>query len=190
MIAALMTRIAGRQVVTAALAMALALPAFSPARADGPPEDGVFITVPNPITSGAFSQVREQTERARQKRKDRLITKIVYDFNPDGREAASPDFGPCSDLADYLRSFHDVTTVAFVHARTTRHTVLPVLACREVVMGGAETRLGDVAADLNEKPTARQVQAYADIVGEARAAVVLKMIHPNIEVLEARKNNA
>lgn len=190
MIAAPKTPTAGR-LVTAALALAaLVLPAFSPVRADGPPEDGVFITVPNPITSGAFSQVREQTERARQKRKDRLITKIVYDFNPDGREAASPDFGPCADLADYLRSFHDVTTVAFVHARTTRHTVLPVLACREVVMGGAETRLGEVAADPNEKPTARQAQAYADVVGEARAAVVLKMIYPNLEVLEARKNNA
>src|SRR4051812_36933415 len=106
MTAAPKTRPPGRRLVPAALALlTLALPALSPARADEPREDGVFITVSNPITSDVFNSVREQTERARQKRKDRLITKIVYDFNPGGREAASPDFGPCSDLADYLRSF-------------------------------------------------------------------------------------
>src|SRR5439155_4081385 len=101
------------RVVAVGLALsALALLAFSPVRADGPPEDGVFITVPNPITSDAFSRVREQADRARQKQKDRVITKIVFDFNPEGREASSPDYGPCSDFAWYLRGLHDVTTLA------------------------------------------------------------------------------
>src|SRR5262249_4450439 len=162
MTAAPIAQMPGRRISAAVALIALFLVGFSPVRADGPPEDGVFITVANPITSDVFNRVKEQTERARQKRKDRVITKIVYDFNPDGREASSPDFGPCSDLAGYLRSFHDVTTVAFVHGRTTRHTVLPVLACREVVMGGAESKLGEIAPDPNERLAPLQVQAYAE----------------------------
>ncbi|MFL5342342.1 MAG: NfeD family protein [Gemmataceae bacterium] len=162
-----------------------------PARADeAPVEDGLFITVANPITSGVTNRVKEMTERARQ-RKDRRITRIVYDFNPDGREAGSPDFGPCLDLAEYIRNLHDLTTIAYIHNKVHRHTVLPALSCRELVMAGSpDTKIGEVLPDPNEPRNPTQLDAYARAAGESRAAVVLKMLDPRIEVLEGRKNNA
>src|SRR5262249_19439820 len=151
-------------------------------------EDGLFITIANPVTSDVTNRVKEMTERARQ-RKDRRITRIVYDFNPDGREAATPDFGPCLDLAEYIRGLHELTTVAYVHNKVSRHTVLPALACKELVMGGDPAKIGTVLPDAKEPKKPFQVQAYMQYAGEARAAVVLKMLDANIEVLEGRKNN-
>src|SRR5207244_10363986 len=105
--------------------------------ADHPPDvEGLFITVQNPITSDVAHRVSETTDSFVQRVKDnggrRVSVKIIYDFNPDNKPASSRDFGPCHDLAKYLLSLQDVTTVAFVHGETTRHTVLPVLACKEV----------------------------------------------------------
>jgi len=173
------------------LAAGLLLLLGLPLRAeDAIPEDGVFITVANPITSNETNRVKDVTERSRS-RKDRRITRIVYDFNPDNREAATPDFGPCYDLAEYIRNLHDLTTIAYVHNKVSRHTVLPVLACKELVMAGTpETKIGEVLPDPKEPRIPIQVTAYSQLAGEARLAVVLKMLDPNIEVLEGRKNNA
>ncbi|HEV3145244.1 MAG TPA: NfeD family protein [Gemmataceae bacterium] len=150
-------------------------------------EDGLFITVTTPITSDVVNRVKETTERART-RKDRVIRKIVYDFNPNDQEAATPDFGPCFDLAVYLQGLHELTTVAYVHKKVYRHTVLPVLACKELVMG-SDGRIGDVS-DPKSPRTPLQEQAYAQVAGENRAAIVLKMLDPNIEVMHGRKNGA
>src|SRR4051794_19807548 len=72
------------------------------ARADDPaPEDGLFITVNHPITSGVMNRVKETTEWAR-RRTDRRIRKVVYDFTPGSHPCGSKDYGPCYDLAKYL----------------------------------------------------------------------------------------
>ena len=74
----------------------------------------------------SFLHLVEQVQKGR--------LKIVYDFNPDNQASGSTLFGPCLDLADYLLTVPDVTTIAFVHAQVNRHTVLPVLACQEIVI--------------------------------------------------------
>ena len=91
--------------------------------------------------------------------------KIVYDFNPDNKPAghaatsAPATTWPCSSSAQ-----QNVHTIAFVHADTTRHTVLPVLACRDIIMS-PEARPGRRAARRQEpqEPLVGHVlEAYRD----------------------------
>lgn len=145
-------------------------------------EDGLFVTVPNPITSEATNRVKETVERAVN---GGSVRKIIFDFNPNGQPSSSRDFGPCYDLAEFLEQQHQITTVAFVHAKTTRHTVLPVLACREIVMS-SEASLGDVLPDDPGSPKPTQEQAYARMAGRGREALVLKMLDRNLILLEGR----
>lgn len=154
----------------------------APAQEPAAREDGIFITVPNPITSEATNRVKEIVNRAVN---GGTVKKIIFDFNPGGQPASSRDFGPCYDLAEYLEQQHQITTVAFVHAKTTRHTVLPVLACREIVMS-SESSLGEVLPDDPGSPKPTQEQAYARIAGRGREALVLKMLDRNLILLEGR----
>src|SRR5436305_1036363 len=117
--------------LSAALSIAAGLERNLGHAQDTDTEPGIFLTVQNPITSEEMNRVREKVERAV---RERRVAKIVFDFNPDGKEAAARDFGPCADLAKHLGQLHQITTVAFIHNRVTRHTVLPVLACKELVM--------------------------------------------------------
>src|SRR5688572_25360372 len=65
----------------------LALFVSSPARAQAPQEDGVFVTVPNPITGPAInSQIKPAVEAAKNDR-SRNVKKIVFDFNPSDKDA-------------------------------------------------------------------------------------------------------
>src|SRR5688572_25257210 len=59
-------------------------------------EPGLFLTVPNPITSEVTNRLKESIERAVGEKR---LKKLVLDFNPNGQEAGSRDFGPCADLA-------------------------------------------------------------------------------------------
>ena len=108
---------------------------FAGPAADEGTEPGIFVTVTNPITSTVVNQIKEAITRA-EKRQE--LRKIIFDFNPDGREAATPEFGVCLDLAKFIREKRGegkLLTVAFVRNKTTRNTVLPVLACDEIIMG-------------------------------------------------------
>ncbi len=178
-------------------AWACAFVALAPAARAEDAADGLFVTVPNPITTEVVNRVRETTERAVRGSRPgdagapRRALKIVYDFNPDGRPAGS-DFGPCYQLAAFLLEQHDVHTVAFVHGETTRHTVLPVLACKDVVMSSA-ARLGDVRRDDDlARPLAGAVlEAYREVVKDRRCpAVVLKMLDRDMEVVRAKRLKA
>jgi membrane-bound ClpP family serine protease len=151
-------------------------------------DDGMFVTVSNPVTSETVKRLKAEVE-ARRAAGDRRVTKVVFDFNPDGKPAASTDYGVCYDLANYIRGLQEIQTIAFVHARTTGHTVLPVLACKELVMSREnDTVLGDVAGDgpaLNES----ERKAYELIFGRAaQFAVVQKMFDPEV-VLAKGVNN-
>lgn len=160
------------------------------------PEDGIFITVHNPITSQEMSRVKSATERAIERfrksmeqnpRQARL--KIVYDFNPDGKPSNTSQYEPCLGLAKYLMSLGgDFTTIAFVHQVTTFHTVLPVLACQEIVMAssrsGTDVRIGDV------HPEDEDEISYYMKVTERRGrcpAIVMKMLDKNVAVLEGTR---
>ena len=138
--------------------------------------------MPNPISGEAAARVKENVERAVS---GGHIRKIVLDFNPNGQPASTSQFGPCLDLAKFLERQHQVSTIAFVRARTTRHTVLPVLACREVVMA-SDASLGDILPDQAEPPDEDEARVYARMAGRGREALVLKMLDKNVVLLEGR----
>jgi len=170
------------------IGLALAILAGQPARADDPAEtDGIFETVQNPITDATLTQMQNRIDRALGQT-GRRIRKVVFDFNPGDAEAASPNYGSCRDFAEYIQKLKDngIATIAFVHGKTTRHTVLPVLACNDLVMA-TNARLGDVIAG-NELVPADVAAMYARVAGKANEAIVLKMLDRNIQVLTGRKD--
>src|SRR5262249_10080368 len=156
-----------------------------------PPDDGVFITVNNPVTSDVVNRVRNLADEAKAGKAGRVLSKIIFDFNPGDKESSSPDFGPCYDLAEYIKNLHNITTVAYVHHKVSRHTVLPVLACKELVMGGADASwVGKIVDDPKLKLDPQKAKLYEQFAGDPRAAIVQKMHDPNVELMKGRRNNA
>ena len=65
--------------------------------------DGMFVTVPNPITDAGIWRIRNSINRALNQ-PGRPIKKVVFDFNPldenkTSSEAATTNYGSCLDLA-------------------------------------------------------------------------------------------
>lgn len=194
----------------AGLVLILLLVCFPTARAAEPAaEQSLFISVGTPITSTEFGRVQRLTEEARRRwqeaaKKDpagqQRRLKIVYDFNPDNQQSSSPLYGPCQDLAAYIRGLPpaEVTTIAFVHKDVSRHSVLPVLACQEIAMTpGDGVHIGKVGADDGE-PLPRDLDAfykdrrvrYYFELAEQRGrspALVLKMLDKDLEVVQGTR---
>src|SRR5262245_27016273 len=108
--------------------LALMFAPTAPAQ-EPPAADGIFVTVNSPITEGGIRQIKSQVDAVRNAPR-RNIKKVVFTFNPEGKEAATEDYGVSYDLAKYIRSLRDngMLTIAFVNGKTTRHSVLPVIA--------------------------------------------------------------
>jgi membrane-bound serine protease (ClpP class) len=119
--------------------------------------------------------------------------KLICDFNPDNRPSACDDFYACDSLADYLLELKNrgVLTVAYVHDEVTRHSVLPVLACAEIVFAdvGPPERprapgLGRVSS-LDKPLSDKERGAYERIVaGRWSSAIIQKMYDANLVVVE------
>lgn len=170
-------------------------------------DESLFITVRNPITSQEFSRVKAASEAVRQRYREALKSrenqkaparrlKIVYDFNPDNQTANTVLPGPCQDLAEYIRSVNDAVTIAFVHGEVTRHSVLPVIACHELVMAsGDNVRLGNVLPDDAEQLppdafyTNPRVLFYQQTAVQRgySPAIILKMLARDMEVLQGHR---
>ena len=184
-----MRRLCRSLAAAAPLAVVAAL-VGSPARAQDPKEDGVFVTVPNPITEGAINaQIKPVIDAARNDR-SRNVKKVVFDFNPDGKDAATDSYGQAYVLADYIRNLRDngLTPIAFVHGKVTRHTVLPVIACEDLVMAGG-SQIGEVAAGGRSIPK-REQDTYAEFAGIVRAGPVMRMIDKDVRLVQARYRGA
>jgi len=113
----------------------LALFATPAAAQEAPAAGGIIETVNNPITEGVVTQIKSRIEATRTNPRANL-KKVIFNFNPEGRDAATESFGASYDLAAYIRLLRNngVQTIAFVNGKTTRHTVLPVIACEQLVM--------------------------------------------------------
>jgi membrane-bound ClpP family serine protease len=156
------------------------MPAFSAAEEQST-DEGIFITVQKPITSAVGYHIKAKAERALQ----RKVRTIVFDFNPVRHATGTDEYGPCRDLADALARLQ-VNTVAFVHKEISGHRVLPVLACKEIVMS-ADARLGNVVQNNSESLGQDQKHFYfqiADRWGKSRSAIIKKMLDPSLEIFE------
>ncbi|HEY7327901.1 MAG TPA: NfeD family protein [Gemmataceae bacterium] len=114
---------------------------------------------------------------------------LICDFNPDNHDNASDDPGACQTLARYLRDLRNqgIQVIAFVHGNVTRHAVLPVLACSEIVMSqDPPAHLGKVAD--GQHPLERVDRtAYDDFANKGYpAALIRKMFDAGVEVIKGR----
>jgi membrane-bound ClpP family serine protease len=174
----------------------LLLVALAPGAALAQEGAGRVIRVPVPDSVDVTNRLREVTrdaldrfEAAERERdpKDRRTFKLIYDFNPDGKPNSSASFGACYDLAKYLRTLQDrgPRTIAYVHGEVTRHSVLPVLACQEIVFS-SEAKLGAVVRNGEALPRLER-EAYDDVArNRYPLALVRKMHDKNVVVVKAR----
>lgn len=180
-----------------ALAVALLLAAFfpRPSAAQDRPEPGLVVPIPTTITSESTNRLRttlyhplHRFEAERGQGPARASFRLVCDFNPEGRANSTDDFGACLTLANYLRELQrqGVQTVAFVHGEVSRHAVLAVLACGEIVMSAdPEARLGKVAPSGKSLDKVAQV-AYEDVPRNRYPLVLVrKMYDRDLVVLRA-----
>jgi membrane-bound ClpP family serine protease len=171
-----------------------------------PTQDGLFITVPNPIRDDAVQQIKLKVRDALERQK-RNIAIIVFDFNPDGQPNSSSNFGSCSDLADYIRNLKQgvahpergrIKVMAFVHGPVTKHSVLPVLACGEIVMsdqpdedGRSRARIGNVARALSDPLTKTARDAYREMAQQFPSPdLILRMLEPDLPLRRVKTGNA
>ena len=63
--------------------------------------EGLFVTVPNPITTDALERIQKQVD-TRIHGESRRVQTVVFDFNPQDKDAGTPVFGPCQDLGAYI----------------------------------------------------------------------------------------
>ena len=148
--------------------------------------DAMFVTVQNPITGDTVARIKQQIDpRTNEANKQRRVDTIVFDFNPDGKPAGTSDFGPCYDLAKYIGSgaLQGRRTVAFVHAPVTGHTVLPVLACVERVVGKAGV-IGPVVSDgVPSVPQVEQNSYRERVASRDRWPIIQKMFDPGVRLV-------
>lgn len=193
------------------LVAAVAVAAFVAIGAIGPSigqettrKDGLFISVPNPITSEAVAQIKLKVQDAVEGAKKRNITTVVFDFNPTGQPSSTSDFGPCNSLAKYIRQLQlgqikphwpRMMTVAFVQHEVTRHTVLPALACNQIIMSNEadkdtrlpKARLGGVTRDLDGILDETERTAYRDYAKDYPSPdVIQRMIDPELPLRRAK----
>jgi membrane-bound serine protease (ClpP class) len=161
---------------------------LSPAPAPAQNAEGLFVTVPNPITTDALERIQKQIDPRLHGDAKQPLQTVVFDFNPDGKPAATAKPGVCSDLTAYIRRIGDrVTTVAFVHNKVSGHTVMPALACRELVMskGGA---IGEIAGEGIE-PERGEYRGYFEKdtrFKDTRFALIQKMYDPEVQLRKGR----
>lgn len=167
-----------------AAALLCLLASAAASTAQEPANDAVFVTVQNPITSDAFKRIQNEVNARINDAGERRVETVVFDFNPSGKPASTTDFGSCFDLAEFISSLKSKNTIAFVHAPVTGHAVLPVLACKEVVMSEKGGVIGPVVAEGVPPLDEVRQAAYRKRVGPNRWAVVQKMFDPNVRLVK------
>jgi membrane-bound ClpP family serine protease len=167
---------------TIGFVLASVLSLVSSARAGAQHGDALLVKVHSPITSDAVDRIRNTiNSRINEADERRRVTTIVFDFNPDEKPASTPAFGTSLDLADLISGLKGQTTIAWVHAPVTGHTLLPVLSCKELVIGKAGV-LGPMMVENVAAMDDVPIAAYRKRIGPDRWPVVQKMFDPNVRL--------
>src|SRR5438876_8054880 len=178
----------GRWLVALAVALALG-PALVPGRADVVGSDGLYITVPSAITESAASQIQQRVTDAVE-RQGRTLSVVVFDFNPHGKPSGTINPFPCLQLQAFITRLSlgqvpkcpNVLTVAYVSNEVTDHTVLPVLACREIAMSSSG-KIGNVLGRQDQALPKAVKQAYDDVAKRWNIPDLLpKLMEPSKEL--------
>jgi membrane-bound ClpP family serine protease len=182
--AVVLRRVVRRPVAALAFLLWTAAPALAQ---NVVPDGGLYVAVQSPIDEGVSARVKNRIQQAKSR-----PSVIVFDFNPTDKDATTPGYGTASELAEYIAGLQDVRTVAYVHNKVTGHSVLPVLACKEIACG-PQGALGAVVGQTDPPLTQGAKNAYDRIPGQVRPAhlaVVQKMYDPRVELRKGRKEGA
>ena len=159
------------------------------ARADNAVGDaGLYVAVPAPITTEAVTRIKNRVDAARGKG-DQRPSQVVFDFNPADKDVANPNHTACAELAEYIAGLNDVGTIAYVHKRTTGHTVLAVLACKQLAMT-KDGVLGEVVGTDDPPLSPRVAKDYIEILGplhKPHLAIIQKMYDKGVRLGEGKK---
>src|SRR5262245_17530160 len=157
---------------------------------------GRFVSVPSTISSDAINRIR-QTVESEYKRfkgtapqgKDVIPRfKVVFDFNPNGRENRNLDFGLCSNLAEVVRDLRakGMETIAYIHGPVAGHMVLPVLTCQFRVLA-REGSLGPVMIDgMSSLEDYKQNAYHAHGATEINKPLISKLFESKGEVRRSK----
>jgi len=148
---------------------------------------GLYVAVPNPITTEAVTRIKNRVDAARTKG-DQRPSQVVFDFNPADKDVANPNHAACAELAEYIAGLNDVGTIAYVHKRTTGHTVLAVLACKQLAMT-KDAALGEVVGPDDAPLSPRVAKDYNEIVGplhKPHLAIIQKMFDKSVRLGEGK----
>jgi membrane-bound ClpP family serine protease len=187
---------AGWLTLAAAVLLALLTPRTLPAEERR--NAGLVAPIPATITTEAANRLRSavygplrryEDERNRDPKNTGSFY-LICDFNPDNRANASDDFGACLTLARYLRDLQKegIQVVAYVHGKVTRHAVLPVLACSEIILSqDPPARLGKVVE--GDRPLEKlDREAYEQLANNRLPPVLIrKMYDRTVEVVKTRQ---
>jgi membrane-bound serine protease (ClpP class) len=160
-------------------------------------KDGLYINVPNALKDSDVAKIKTRIADSLNKDGRKDIDTIIFDFNPNGLPNSTAEFGACNALRKEIGKVRSgghgrqIKAVAFVSNEVSKHSVLPVLACSELVMANDPDNkrvgsIGDVlrgqgALDEDERTAYEQV---AKSVG-ARA-LVFRMIEPDTEIRQVK----
>jgi membrane-bound ClpP family serine protease len=185
---------------------ALVLLALSPAVAvaQNVADRGYVLKVPSALNTLWIERQKklidnrlDRFEKDREKQEAKGVFKLICDFNPDNGPSACEDVEACVSLARYLVKLHrerGVKTVAWVHDQTTRHSVLPVLACSEIVMSnepGPDREYRAALGRVATTPLDEEDRGYYERIVPRRCSRVLirKMYEPNLDVWKVKKRD-
>jgi membrane-bound serine protease (ClpP class) len=171
-----------------------------PAAAQAPDKggDGMFVTVPNPVTESAVEQIKAKVRLAFE-RQGRAIRVVVFDFNPSGPSGTS-EYGPCITLKSYITDLKlgqvelasgrpRVNTIAFVHGEVSKFTALPALACAEMLMA-PESSIGDILRGYRGTVPAEIKVACEELAKSSRwGDLVLRMRNADLPVFKVQTRN-
>ncbi len=112
---------------------------------------------------------------------------LLCDFNPppDARPDATDKYGPCWELANFLLELRHkkVKTRAYVHGEVSRHAVLAVIACGDIVMS-ADARLGKIV-ESGGTLLASELAGYEEMNGgHFPPALIRKMYDRDLVVVK------
>ena len=102
---------------------------------------------------------------------------------------SSEDPGACQNLARFLdlQRKNGIHVIAFVHGKVTRHAVLPVLACSEIIMSQEPLAQFGKAADADRPLERLDRLAFEDFANKRDSTVLVrKMYDASVNVHKGR----
>jgi membrane-bound ClpP family serine protease len=181
------------------IALLLALTTSSSVQAEEGEAKGRFVDVPVSLKGDEVKRLLHMVEmeltRFRQSAKEAggekwTDFKIIFVFNPEGKTNSSDEFALCLMLAQGIRDLEQkgASTTAYVQGDVSRHSVLPVLACRQIVMA-SKAKIGPVLRSDSPAPRKLEKESYRELATRLLSSpdLIDKLFDADIAIVPSKK---